>query len=142
MRIEVKGLVAGLAAGLFVLLAVYGVSKVVGPRDSDDASAPQMTTAVKSLSHKNAKMNSQMGTIALAQLVTTGRGIFTQNCASCHGATGQGAFGPNLYNSDQSDVNLANIVTNGIKPRMPGFAPQIQGPQMKALIAYIRSLKK
>ena len=147
MRIELKGLIAGLIAMLVVLGVAFGISAIMTSREggsvgaSGKASSSQMTRNMGRMSGKMGAMNTQMSSLASAQLVKTGHSFFTQSCSSCHGTQGQGGMGPNLYNSDLSDAKIAATITNG-KGRMPAFGSQYKAPQEQALTAYIRSLKK
>mgnify|MGYP006063853625 CR=1 FL=1 len=44
-----------------------------------------------------------------------GSSVYTDSCASCHGADGSGDIGPSLIDAvpEHSDVQIANIVTYG-----------------------------
>lgn len=148
MRIELKGLIAALTAMIVVLGGAFGISAIVTSREggqsaaSGKAASSQMTRDMGRLSGKVSRMDAQMSSIASAQIIATGHSFFTQACSSCHGAKGQGGYGPSLYNSDLSDTKIAMIVKNGVKGKMPAFGSRYQDPQIQALTAYIRSLKK
>src|SRR5215475_1928151 len=74
---------------------------------------------------------------------------WSQLCASCHGKDGSGntAMGKKLgvkdYTKDQgfSDAEAANVIKNG-KGKMKGFKAKLSEADVKALVAYVRSLKK
>jgi cytochrome c6 len=74
---------------------------------------------------------------------------WAQNCASCHGKDGSGStmMGKKLavkdYTKEQgfSDAEAANVIKNG-KGKMKGFKAKLSDADVKALVAYIRSLKK
>ena len=135
MRVEIKGLVAALIAMVVVLGGAFGLSAIIV---SYTHQTPFQSMS-SSMTADKQKMSSSM--TASVQLVATGATLFTQACSSCHGAKGQGLIGPSLYNSDLTDDKIASIIKNGVKGRMPGF-PQYKEPQVQALTAYIRSLKK
>ena len=146
MRVEIKGLVAALIAMVVVLGGAFGLSAIIvsHTHQTPFQSMSSSMTADKqnmssSMTADKQKMLSSM--TASVQLVATGATLFTQACSSCHGAKGQGLIGPSLYNSDLTDDKIASIIKNGVKGRMPGF-PQYKEPQVQALTAYIRSLKK
>jgi len=146
MRVEIKGLVAALIAMVVVLGGAFGLSAIIVSytHQTPFQSMSSSMTADKqkmssSMTADKQKMLSSM--TASVQLVATGATLFTQACSSCHGAKGQGLIGPSLYNSDLTDDKIASIIKNGVKGRMPGF-PQYKEPQVQALTAYIRSLKK
>jgi len=147
MRIELKGLVAAVIAMVVVLGGAFGLSAIMTSREggqsaaSGKASSSQMNRNMGRMSGKMGRMNAEMSSTASAQLVATGQSLFGQACSSCHGAKGQGAFGPSLYNSDLPDARIAGIIKKGVKGRMPAFG-QYKDPQVQALTAYIRSLKK
>jgi cytochrome c6 len=71
------------------------------------------------------------------------------NCASCHGKDGSGAtmmgkkLGVKDYTKDQSfsDAEASNAIKNG-KDKMKAFGSKLSDADIKALVAYVRSLKK
>ena len=71
-----------------------------------------------------------------------GRNLFVNNCSACHGSKGQGGEGPNLHGLKLSDAAINSIVATGFKGEMPSFKSKLKAPSIKALIAYIRTLKK
>ena len=74
--------------------------------------------------------------------------LWAQKCASCHGKDGSGntAMGKKLgvkdYTKNQSfsDAEATNAIKNG-QGKMKGFK-QLSDADVKALVAYVRSLKK
>jgi cytochrome c6 len=75
--------------------------------------------------------------------------LWAQNCASCHGKDGSGntAMGKKLgvkdYTKTQSfsDAEAANVIKNG-KGKMKAYGGKLSDADVKALVAYVRSLKK
>jgi mono/diheme cytochrome c family protein len=75
--------------------------------------------------------------------------LWAQNCAACHGKDGSGntAMGKKLgvkdYTKNQSfsDADAANVITNG-KGKMKAYKGKLSDADVKALVAYVRSLKK
>jgi mono/diheme cytochrome c family protein len=75
--------------------------------------------------------------------------IWSQQCASCHGKDGSGntmmgkKLGVKDYTKEQgfSDAEATNIIKNG-KGKMKGFKDKLSDADVKALVAYVRSLKK
>jgi mono/diheme cytochrome c family protein len=75
--------------------------------------------------------------------------IWSQQCASCHGKDGSGntAMGKKLgvkdYSKDQgfSDAEATNVIKNG-KGKMKAYKGKLSDADVKALVAYVRSLKK
>ncbi len=141
MARELKGLVAGLAAGLGVVGIAYGVS-AVGTRA---VSAETKQSEAKQSEAKQAVPSEPKlpagGQTASAQLVATGRTLYRDACAGCHGQQGQGQVGPSLHRLGDPDAKIARNIVNGFPPRMPAFKGQYGDAQIKALVAYIQSLK-
>lgn len=88
--------------------------------------------------------------------LTAGKAVFTQNCAACHGATGEGGIGPSLANPPYwaygtgTPEDIAFIVTkgtNGIpglnkeaKGGMPAWS-QLGTHKIQQVTAYVHSLQ-
>jgi len=78
-----------------------------------------------------------------------GAALWAQQCASCHGKDGSGstAMGKKLgvkdYSKDQgfSDAEATNVIKNG-KGKMKAYKDKLSDADVKALVAYVRSLKK
>ena len=83
--------------------------------------------------------------------------LWNQNCASCHGKDGTGntMMGKKLGVKDYTDPKLqaafsdaeaANAIKQGVKTNgkqtMKPFGEKLSDADIKALVAYIRSLKK
>ena len=74
--------------------------------------------------------------------------LWAKNCAACHGKDGSGstAMGKKLgvkdYTKSQSfsDAEAASVIKNG-KGKMKAYK-QLSDADVKALVAYVRSLKK
>lgn len=77
--------------------------------------------------------------------------LYKQKCAACHGADGKGdtpagksmkarSFAdPDVAKT--SDDDLAGIIEKG-KGKMPAYAKSMKPDEIKAMVAYIRSLAK
>ncbi len=61
--------------------------------------------------------------------------IYFQQCAPCHGVSGEGGVGPSLTDSTMSDAELLVIIRDG-SPIMPGYGPTLTPEQIDALVAY------
>ena len=75
--------------------------------------------------------------------------LWSQHCASCHGKDGSGntMMGKKLalkdYTKQQgfSDAEATSVIKNG-KGKMKGYKDKLSDADVKALVAYVRSLKK
>lgn len=89
-------------------------------------------------------------------LLSTGRAVYKDKCARCHGPGGLGD-GPDADPDVRKDMDLTNgaraeqnadgvvfyKVWNGRRrPRMPAFNTQISEDQAWAVVAYVQSLRK
>lgn len=80
-----------------------------------------------------------------------GKRIFTRYCAGCHGPEGKGdgylLLGPEPANftrpatKTKSDAALLQTIHEG-KPNMPSWKTRLSEEQSRAVLAYIRTLKK
>ena len=74
---------------------------------------------------------------------------WAQHCASCHGKDGSGntmmgkKLGVKDYTKEQSfsDAEATNVIKNG-KGKMKAYKDKLSDADVKALVAYVRSLKK
>ena len=74
-----------------------------------------------------------------ASLIAQGEQVFSDNCAVCHGPTGQGgSAGPDLRTAPKAQsVNTAiDQVTNG-GGGMPPFGDQLSETQIRAVATYV-----
>ena len=84
-----------------------------------------------------------------ASLAADGAALWSQHCASCHGKDGSGnttmgkKLGVKDYTKDQgfSDAEATHIIKEG-KDKMKGFAGKLSDDDVKALVSYLRTLKK
>ena len=67
--------------------------------------------------------------------------LFMMNCAHCHGNDARGDEGPDLHGVTKSDARITSIIKNGIKGEMPKFGTKLTDADVRALIAFVRSLK-
>jgi mono/diheme cytochrome c family protein len=84
------------------------------------------------------------GTLAFAQGVDT----YKAKCAMCHGADGKGQMAKKMGSHDltdpavqgKSEADIVGIVTNG-QGKMTGFKGKLADDQIKAVAAYVKTLK-
>jgi mono/diheme cytochrome c family protein len=83
-----------------------------------------------------------------AARIATGRALWTQNCATCHGPNGEGVTAPALnsqgFLASVTDAQIAGIVQGGIPgTEMPAWLSDYGGAltqqQIDAIVAYVRS---
>jgi len=72
---------------------------------------------------------------------TIGRTLFLKNCAHCHAEDATGDEGPDLHGLHKSDDWIARRIRNGVKGEMTAFGEKFSPDDVKALIAYLRTLK-
>ena len=69
-----------------------------------------------------------------------GRHLFVMNCAHCHGDDARGDRGPNLHDLHRSDARIHEVITAGIKGEMLSFGKKLGDPDVRQLIAFLRTL--
>ncbi len=136
MSIELRGLIAAVAAALIVLGGAFGVSAIVRSTQHQPVSPP-----VAQVGGPKTPLPSSVTPGAQVSLVTLGRGFYAQSCASCHGAQGQGNIGPALQNTDQSDAQITKKVKYGVAGAMPAFGSKYNDYDIGAITAYVHTLK-
>lgn len=85
--------------------------------------------------------------IGLRQSQLLGRQVFIENCAVCHGPEGYGhhneigavALNYTGHAHRHSDQNLTWVIETGIT-KMPSFADQLSDREIRAVIAFIKTL--
>ncbi len=86
--------------------------------------------------------------MAMPALAADGAAIYKAKCAMCHGPDGSKAnaamgikplSGPEVQ--AQSDAQLTEVTSKG-KGKMPAYAGKLSDEEIKAVVAYIRTLKK
>jgi len=86
----------------------------------------------------------------LTPLEQQGRAIYEQDCASCHYANHTGDLhGPSLFGmyrkkflpsgAPANDERVTPVILRG-RNMMPGYANQLDGQQLQALLAYLHTL--
>ena len=96
-------------------------------------------------------------TSALSSWAADAAGLWTANCAQCHGASGKGdtKMGKTLNAADLTDAKkqasftdaqATTAIKDGIKQNgkttMKAFGGKLSDDDIKALVAYVRTLKK
>ena len=86
----------------------------------------------------------------LAAVAADGAAVYKAKCASCHGPDGKGetSIGKSLKLRGLgaadvqkiTDADLAKVISDG-KGKMPAYKGKLTADEIKALVAYIRTLK-
>ncbi len=86
----------------------------------------------------------------LAAFAADGAAVYKAKCASCHGPDGKGetSIGKSmklrgLGSADVqkiTDADLTKVISDG-KGKMPAYKSKLTADEIKALVAYIRTLK-
>lgn len=76
-------------------------------------------------------------------VLVEGQKVYSQNCASCHGASGNGGYGPKLagvvaVKYPNIDDQIA-LIANG-KGAMPAFSKKLTAEQLTAVTRYTREV--
>jgi len=74
-------------------------------------------------------------------LVADGHALFLVNCAHCHAPDATGDEGPDLHGLVKSDAKLSALIKNGIKGEMPRFGSKFSDAEVRALTAFLDSMK-
>lgn len=73
-----------------------------------------------------------------------GKATYTQSCAACHGAEGQGAIGPSLADAEwvygSEPAKIAHVIADGTQKGMPPFKSSLSPSQLAELTAFVHSL--
>jgi mono/diheme cytochrome c family protein len=89
--------------------------------------------------------------LPLALSAQDGKDLYLDRCATCHGADGAGktAKGKKLKVKDVHETavkmkaeEMERIVRDGKAPDMDAYGKQVSAAELKAVVAYYRSLAK
>jgi mono/diheme cytochrome c family protein len=75
------------------------------------------------------------------ETVSEGRRIFTKHCAECHGFDARGDEGSDLHNLRAGDALIRQVINGGIKGEMPAYGKVLSEADVRALIAYLLTLR-
>ncbi len=75
---------------------------------------------------------------------TNGAALFSAHCAGCHGAKGEGGFGPDLtadnYKYGRTADDVRTSITEGRPKNMPAFNDQLTQGEIATLTAFVVNL--
>jgi mono/diheme cytochrome c family protein len=75
------------------------------------------------------------------ETVSEGRRIFTKHCVECHGFDPRGDEGSDLHNLRAGDALSRQVINGGIKGEMPAYGKVLSEADVRALIAYLHTLR-
>ena len=75
------------------------------------------------------------------ETVIRGRRVFIKHCVECHGFDARGDEGSDLLNLRAGDPLIRQVITGGIKGEMPAYGKVLNEADVRALIAYLRTLR-
>jgi len=128
---EGRAAFAAVLVSATALLGTYGVALIVRKASFSMQMPDLLTSAQAALVPPAANADSEKG-----------RHLFLMNCAQCHGDDAHGGEGPDLYDLHKSDARIHQVITTGIKGEMPSFGKKFNEPDIQALTAYIRTLRR
>ena len=73
--------------------------------------------------------------------VIQGRRVFIKHCVECHGFDARGDEGSDLHNLRAGDALIRQVINGGIKGEMPAYGKVLNKADVRALIAYLRTLR-
>ena len=124
LSLQIKGITLGAVAGLAAVGIAFAAGELIRPKPNAPSGTQESLTIPTE------------GTPARA-----GYTLFMMNCAHCHGNDARGDEGPDLHGITKSDARITSIIKNGVKGEMPKFGEKLTDTDIKALIAFVRTLK-
>lgn len=118
------------------------LNEVGGPMSSAEIRA-----LVYWLYDKSGVRRVMLGSYAVAGNLQRGETLYQQECATCHGAKGEGISAPALGNPSarlhHSDAFIRHAIENGRQDTpMPAYKEKLSSDEIDSLTVYIRSLAK
>ncbi len=124
-----KAVVAAVCASGAALISMFGAASVVRHGQSAIPIPTVATTAEAAIKPPELTADAEQG-----------RHLFLMNCAHCHGDDARGDEGPDLHDLHRSDSRIHEVIIAGIKGQMPSFGKKLGDPDVRQLIAYLRTL--
>jgi mono/diheme cytochrome c family protein len=127
LSLELKGIFLGTICGLTAVSLALAAGEIIRPKPVAAAGASG-ADAVLAIPPAGTPANQ-------------GYKLFMMNCAHCHGDDARGDEGPDLHGVTKSDARIASMIKNGVKGEMPKFGAKLTDADVRALIAFVRTLK-
>lgn len=126
---EGKAFLAAIVASGMAFAGMFGMASVIRHGQSSISVSAFATNA-----------QAAMKPPELTADAAKGRHLFLMNCAHCHGDDARGDEGPDLHDLHRNDARIHEVITAGIKGEMPSFGKKLGDPDVRQLIAYLRTL--
>jgi mono/diheme cytochrome c family protein len=138
-----RGLPAFIVVSFVLFFAMLGAVEVFGVEEEHAAAEGETHTTTTSEEPTTTEgTTTQAGGVGgggQASLIAQGQQVFSENCAVCHGATGQGGNGgPDLRTqpkAQQVDTAIEQVTNGG--GGMPPFGGQLSDAQIRAVATYV-----
>lgn len=139
--------------GTIIFAAIYWFHYHVSDGPSIATELATDLKEIEAMKAKSAPAGDPAEGVDLAALVKdlgtleSGKTVYTQRCAPCHGALGQGQIGPNLTDSfwihgNGSVGDVLNVVAKGVTEKgMPAWESMVSPKELQAVSAYVVSLR-
>jgi cytochrome c oxidase cbb3-type subunit 3 len=139
---------------LFTVLVVWGAifmgyylfSGWSSQKEAD--AARKMIADKKQAAHKTVEASGaeyQGSGHKVESYVATGKQLYGNLCAACHGENGKGSVGPDLtaskYKYGKARLDITKSISEGRPNGMPAFNSQINPEQIEGLVEFLLSLK-
>jgi mono/diheme cytochrome c family protein len=66
--------------------------------------------------------------------------IYEWHCLGCHGAKGEGPWGPNIQGLNRSIDQIVAVIADG-RGKMPAFGGHLSQAEMRQLAEYVKTFK-
>ena len=124
LSLEVKAIIIGSIAGLTAVGIPFAAGGILQQKTGHVSGATQgiLVPAPGTQTHE-------------------GYALFLMNCAHCHGSDARGDEGPDLHGITRSEASISALIRNGRKGEMPKFGAKLSDSQIRALVAFINSMR-
>lgn len=97
---------------------------------------------------RNSKAMAAAGAVLLLALAGCQNGttqespqrVYELHCLGCHGAHGEGPWGPNIQGLKLTDAQIVKIIADG-SGKMPAFKGHLSDAQMHQLAEYVKTFR-
>lgn len=104
--------------------------------------AATISESVASLSDSDLNADDTRQRRTELQTVFSGRRVYRQFCARCHGLSAEGRSGPPLVDGEISASEVETAVRHGIWPFMPAFGTRLSPADLDAVTDYVAWLER